>query len=175
MHGYISSWYRIVYCCKWASHTAEQVEKLDKFACINFTAWTFFCHFRLKLISLSGSLFLSRIDFERECAARAECTFQISVCFSLFPSLCSLFWRCSFSRVYPHHVCKMCKHWMYRGIDAMHTKSVCSIIVSIYLFAFIRHDVQSICHHSSGVPWLGIMMRPMQAENGSIQHLRNHD
>lgn len=42
-------------------------------------------------------------------------------------------------------------HWMYRMFVAMHTKSVWSLFnkigVHLPLAAFIRHDVQSICHH----------------------------
>lgn len=137
--AYVSSWYRIVHCC-WMGTWTEQVEKLDKFACIKFTA------------------FAKNLPFSSKTRSVAICNTAHSLtCFKFqsFLLLCEYLTRSMHSHTYAAQVLRVRTNvsntFMYRGIDAMHTKSVCSIIVSIYLFPHLfQYDVcRSICHHSS--------------------------
>lgn len=113
----------------WMGIWTVQVEKLDKFACINFTAWKKkIYHFKVKtlFVSISHRLHVHVSNF--------------NVFFVVFGT-----WFVLHSNLTKYSL-NMCEQMFktlkrYQSIDAMHTKLVCSIIVSIYFLPFSPSNI----------------------------------
>lgn len=143
-----------VYCCEWATRT-ELSGKLDKFACINFYRLHIFTTLKSNSLPFSLSLCLPPIFRSlcnpsfRRCETYSYTRFKFQSFFSLFGA-----W---FVSLQPQ--CVLAQMFKHQSIDAMHTKSVCSIKLvcpfTCYSFTDVSNETRC-SRYLSSFKWLPV-------------------